>query len=89
MYELSDSQLKIKSGFYKKKINLELITKIRVDRKYNPLSTPPPAVKHSDRVWLMGEFGRILITPTDPVVFVKELKKRAPYLGVEGWSGRF
>ena len=76
IYELSDSQLRIRSGFYKKSIDLESITDTKVDRSYSLLAIRPPAVKYRDRVWLIGGFGRIMITPDDPVMFVKELKKR-------------
>jgi len=84
VYELSNSQLRIRSGFYQKIINLELISSIKVDREYSPRNIPLPAVKFRDRVWLFGGFGRIMITPDDPVVFIEELQKRVPHLEVEG-----
>jgi len=63
----------------------EHVTVLCFDRKYISSSTIYlPAVKFRDRVWLFGGFGRIMITPDDPVVFIEELQKRVPHLEVEG-----
>ena len=47
-YELANSQLKIRSGFYKDDISLESITGVWVDRRYFYVpSKGPPFVKTS------------------------------------------
>jgi hypothetical protein len=82
-YELNDSKLRIRSGFYQKSIDLESIRKVRINRKYSPLAISPPSVKGRNRVSLTGKFGDITITPDKPAQFVKELQKRVPHLRVE------
>jgi hypothetical protein len=85
-YEINNHQLRIKYGFYNKNIDLKSITEVNFDKEDSPLiitGVRPPAVKVKNNVFLKGEFGRILITPTDPVIFVEALHKKAPNLVVK------
>lgn len=90
MYELTNSQLKIRSGFYKKDISLESITGVRFNRSRRYFSVPgkqPPLVKIRNKVFLVGP--NVMITPENPAVFIEGLKKRIPKLEIGGISSAY
>jgi len=81
-YELTESALKIRCGFYRTSVAVADI--LALEASHNPRSAPALSL---DRIDVRHRRGHVLISPRDREAFVEAVRERVPRLEVVGLPG--
>jgi hypothetical protein len=78
-YEISDGELKIRSGPFRQRIPIQEIREIKKTR--NPLSSPACSLDRMEIKY--GQSKRVMISPADKENFIKTIIEKSPSIQLD------